>query len=99
MSNAGYCVVQHVLGIGDRHPSNIMVKPNGNLFHIDFGHFLGHFKYAVKSIGVLRYERGPALPAYLPSYLLDLRSDAPPPFSSAAFSSCQRSVACTMVGV
>jgi phosphatidylinositol-4,5-bisphosphate 3-kinase len=55
LSNAGYCVVQHVLGIGDRHPSNIMVKPNGNLFHIDFGHFLGHFKYAVKSIGVLRY--------------------------------------------
>jgi phosphatidylinositol-4,5-bisphosphate 3-kinase len=54
LSNAGYCVVQHVLGIGDRHPSNIMVKPNGNLFHIDFGHFLGHFKYAVKSIGVLR---------------------------------------------
>eukprot|EP01043_Picozoa_sp_COSAG02_P010686 COSAG02_NODE_381_length_23450_cov_65.782493_2_plen_1705_part_00 len=54
LSNAGYCVVQHVFGIGDRHPSNIMVKPNGNLFHIDFGHFLGHFKYAVKSIGVLR---------------------------------------------
>jgi phosphatidylinositol kinase/protein kinase (PI-3 family) len=34
-------VVQHVLGIGDRHPSNIMIKRNGNLFHVDFGHFLG----------------------------------------------------------
>jgi hypothetical protein len=21
-----------------------MMKPNGNLFHIDFGHFLGNFK-------------------------------------------------------
>ena len=35
----------------DRHPSNIMLKPNGNLFHIDFGHFLGHFK---KGGGILR---------------------------------------------
>ena len=30
LSNAGYCVVQYVLGLGDRHPSNIMIKPNGN---------------------------------------------------------------------
>lgn len=28
-----------------------MLKPNGNLFHIDFGHFLGHFK---KGGGILR---------------------------------------------
>eukprot|EP01046_Picozoa_sp_COSAG06_P009160 COSAG06_NODE_474_length_15284_cov_124.295582_12_plen_1831_part_00 len=65
LSNAGYCVVQHVLGIGDRHPSNIMVKPNGNLFHIDFGHFLGHFKYAVKSIGMLRETALPFTEAHV----------------------------------
>ena len=57
LSNAGYCVVQYVLGLGDRHPSNIMVKPNGNLFHIDFGHFLGNFK---KAGGVLRETAGVA---------------------------------------
>ena len=50
-STAGYCIISYVLGLGDRHPDNIMVnKNNGKLFHIDFGHFLGNIKmkYGIK---------------------------------------------------
>ena len=42
-------------GIGDRNPANIMISEDGNIFHIDFGHFLGHFK---KKFGINR-ERVP----------------------------------------
>lgn len=43
------------MGIADRHSDNIMVKKSGQLFHIDFGHILGHFK---EKFGIKR-ERVP----------------------------------------
>ncbi|XP_055310433.1 phosphatidylinositol 4,5-bisphosphate 3-kinase catalytic subunit beta isoform [Sitodiplosis mosellana] len=55
LSCAGYCVATYVLGVADRHSDNIMVKKTGQLFHIDFGHILGHFK---EKFGIRR-ERVP----------------------------------------
>lgn len=55
-SAAGYCVASYILGLGDRHPDNIMINTTeGNFLHIDFGHFLGNVK---QKLGVKR-ERDP----------------------------------------
>ncbi|PAA51213.1 hypothetical protein BOX15_Mlig000947g5, partial [Macrostomum lignano] len=54
-SLAGYSVATYILGIGDRHCGNIMLRKNGVLFHIDFGHILGNFK---SKLGIRR-ERVP----------------------------------------
>ena len=44
-SLAGYCAVNYILGVGDRHEHNIMFRKDGHIFHIDFGYILGNEPY------------------------------------------------------
>lgn len=38
---ADYTALMYVLGVGDRHSDNLMLLPDGHLFHIDFGFLFG----------------------------------------------------------
>merc|ERR1712098_284039 len=39
---ADYTAIMYILGVGDRHDDNLMVKRNGSFFHIDFGCIFGN---------------------------------------------------------
>ncbi|KAK8878156.1 hypothetical protein M9Y10_004920 [Tritrichomonas musculus] len=40
-SSAAYTVISYVLGVGDRHLDNLLMKSNGYFFHVDYGFMFG----------------------------------------------------------
>ena len=75
LSNVAYCCATFILGISDRHSDNIMIKKNGELFHINFNHFLGHFQY---KLGIKK-ERAPFI--FTNQFKIILESNESPGFN------------------
>lgn len=42
-----YTLQSYFIGLGDRHPQNIMITDDGAIFHIDFGYILGNDTYPI----------------------------------------------------
>eukprot|EP00483_Globobulimina_turgida_P005348 UN05358 len=40
-SSVGSYIAVYIMGVGDRHFDNILIRDDGTLFHIDFGYILG----------------------------------------------------------
>jgi len=51
-STAAFCVLNWLLGLGDRHKGNMMVTVDGLLFHVDFGFILGEEPALKEMIGM-----------------------------------------------
>lgn len=48
-SCAGYSVITYLLGVGDRHLDNILMRASGELLHVDFGYIFGQDPKPFKS--------------------------------------------------
>jgi len=84
-SCAGYSIICYILGIGDRHLHNLLLRENGCLFHVDFGFILGRDPKPLPPPMKLTTEMINAMGGFGSKYWQDFRG-----FCFAAFNTLRR---------
>lgn len=81
-SLVSYTLYSYLIGLGDRHLDNIMVKNDGSVFHIDFGYILGSDVHSMNSDIKLSAD------------MIQLVGDRESPYCKDYLEKCKKGIVC-----